>query len=316
MEFHHNLIFLLLISLFLSMGAFLNDASASGLKNKPRIISNSLKVNAKLPRSHYITSFPDEFRGGRFPQSINLSPNQRYLYLGFDSYRPDGSKMAKYNLRTRHFSTGPTFNGGHAQGVTLNNNHLWLINKSNNDDGDDHSGVMNHGRFVEVSTQSLRPVYSRKFHTKPNYYFNNTLASTKSGVFMAVRAKYNSKAIRNHMLIFFRTPSFNRHGFKWQRLNTIIHRTPANAITEFLAYNPHNNHLYYETETPNELWSLPLTKLTDNTLSKHDIKIARMSSSKEPEGIAFTKSGYAYMMFGGRYPWRGYIYKTNRPLSF
>lgn len=281
-----------------------------------RLISLPKRNNARLPKIKHIMSFPDTFHGGRFPQSINLSPNQHFLYLGFDSYHKDGSKVVKYNLGHHHFKTGPTFKGGHAQGVAINNrtNKLWFINKSSNNDGDDHAGKMTRGRFIEVSTKSLKPVNSIKFNLQRGYYFNNTLAFTNRGTFIAVDMDNHQKQ-QSHSFTFYRTPGLGLHK-KWFRLGTVLKHVPHSAIIECLAYNPQNRHLYIESETPNELWSLPINKLLKNSLSTHDIRTARIPFKLEPEGLTFTYQGSAYLMFGGKNPWIASIYKTRRPLSF
>lgn len=265
-------------------------------------------TNTKLPRLTRLISFPDSFYGGRFPQSINLSRNQKCLYLGFDSYASNGSKIIRYNLKTHRYMFGKTFGGGHAQGVSINpqTNGLWFIDKDKNNSGDDHAGLMNHGRFVEVSTRTLKPIYHRYFHVK-KFSLGNTLAFAKHfGVFNVIRQR--------HRFIFIHAPYLNQHGSKWKVLKTVVSHLPKDIIIESVAYNPRTKRIYIESETPNRIWSVPLDKLMNNKLVRKDLHIAKLTHRQEPEGLTFTRNGYAYLMFAHYHPWIASIYKTIKPV--
>lgn len=308
------------LSLFISALALLGlsqSAQAKSIQNQ-NLVNNSLRITATVPKMHRIISFPDRFKGGRFPQSINVSNNQHYVYLGFDSYINDGCKLMRFNLQNHHFKVGKTFLGGHAQGVSLNGNHLWFQNQGSNYKGDDHAGLSNYGSFVEVSTSHLRPIYRHAYRLRHGNEFNNSLAFCgQYGALIAVRIQRNHGIFKKHETVFYNIPNLNEHNFKWQRLNTVLRHTPNTAITECLAYNPANQHLYIEYETPSIIMSLPIVKLMNNTLTRKDIKVARLFPNREPEGITFTQDGQAYLQFAEKHPSMiATIYKTNQPFNF
>lgn len=279
-----------------------------------RVVNDSVRVNRRLPRMKRIVSFPDSFKGGRFPQSLNVDPNGRNAYLGFDSYRNDGSKIIRYNFRTRRFSAGRTFSGGHAQAVSLapGDHDLWMINRRSNDFADDHAGPINKGAWVEVSTKSLRPDYRHDFRFGREYLGDNLAFAGRYGVFNASRiwgVNRTNHDYQRHMLVFYYSKHLDQQGSNWQRLQA-LRKTPGDYVIQGMAYNPRNRRLYIASSYPGAILSVPVVKVLAKKLTPHDVQIYR-AASREIEGLAFDKSGYLYMTLG----WPGELLKSCRPFT-
>ncbi|QBP18233.1 hypothetical protein [Acetilactobacillus jinshanensis] len=281
------------------------------------VINNSTRINSRLPKLKTFRIFPNSYRGGRHPQSLNVDQNGHYAYIGFDTFKSDGSKILRYNLYRHHFSKmSRTFRGGHAQAVSDDpHGNLWFVDRSSDDELGDHQGPINKGSFVEVSSKSLKPIFRKWFRFGNNYMGDNLAFAGKYGVFNVSRISPRNDVnthYRLHMLVIYHTNQLTRHGSQWERM-LALRNTPGFYGIQAAAYNPRNQRLYVAANLPNVIISMPVVKILNQSMRRHDIRIAKikLGLGREVEGLAFDRKGYMYLLFGTP----GQLLKSRRPIT-
>lgn len=284
--------------------------------NHFRVGLNTHQANVYLPRFHYLRSIP---KFGRFPQSLTIVPSGHYAYIGFSSYRNGYMRAIRMNLHNGRTKLGPYFRGGHGQAMAYNphNKTLWTIYRNQHSNivtnaDDDDAGQINNGSFIKINSNTLRPTYHRSFELGRHKidFLGNTLCFGPDGNAYNVERilGYNGsrKNYQRHMLVFYRG-IIGPKNCQFQRIEAL--RWAPGDVIESLGYNPRNHKLYAESNEPNAILSVNADQLTNNQARRKDVKLAKIRTKQEPEGISFDKYGYCYIALSDP----DEIIKSNRP---
>lgn len=148
-----------------------------------------------------------------FVQSLNVLPNGRYAYIGYDhnpslKHLRSATKVVRFNLKNHRYKTSHTFRGGHGQALAYNPNQrsLWLLT--------DSGGPISRGGLAEVDLKSLKPMRRVRFRLSHGEALGDTLAfDNHNHVYNENRIwrKNSSKRFRSGIVVLYQGMLNRRH---------------------------------------------------------------------------------------------------------
>jgi len=199
-----------------------------------------------------------------------------------------GEKLTKEQKKIKNgIKIGKIFTGGHGQSLSYDpkTKSLWMWQDNNYNSTD--------LKLMKINMKALKPSLVYKFKSKLNdkylKAFSN-LVFDKNGNFYADQTIKTKK-----------NPSGSSYIFSGRLINSKIHMKLLTIIQnrpgthpQSLAINHKNNRIYLVSD--GVIYSTPLTKLINGTLTMNDFYYTIFSTKREFEGISFDSSGKAYLL--------------------
>lgn len=273
------------------------------------------KGSAITFKTKYLLPLPG-YRKQAWGNPQSLTTNGRYMYVLYCPtawhnrgriVRYDMKKLNKLKLtpaqlqsaytqrgkeqRASHaaIKVGKPFETGHGQSLAYNwkNKHLYMWCDREKSAA---KPVNQYGYIKQIKAKTLTPRYQIRFRLKHKHFAvpgGHVLAFDKRG-----RAYFWSRPTTHHAYIYQGTLS--RHHVKFRLTHQVLRHGPGTHV-QSMGYNPHTNRLYLVAD--DSIASLPVSKLAGKGhLTKSSVKWTKFASKREFEGLAFTRSGRAYLL--------------------
>lgn len=199
-----------------------------------------------------------------------------------------GEKLTKEQKKIKKgIKIGKKFTGGHGQSLTYDpkTKSLWMWQ-----DNDYNSKNL---KLMKISMKTFKPYLTYKFKANLNgkylTAFHN-LAFDKKGNFYADKTMKTKKNPLGSSYIF--SGRFI-NGKIQMKLLSIIQNRPG-SHSQSLSINHENNRLYLVSD--GSIYSIPLNKLINGTLTMNDFYYALFATKREFEGISFDRYGKTYLL--------------------
>ena len=212
----------------------------------------------------------------------------KHILKNIGTKMKNGKHLTKKQKRIKKaIKIGSVFNIGHGQSLSYNpkKKSLWMWQ--------DKSKSKSHNlKLMKINMKTFKPSKIYKFKAKLNGKYLTTINNLnfdKDGAFYFdknLKTKHNSLSTR----IFCGKIHNNQIEIK---LLAVITKRPG-TYPQSIAVNKKNNRLYLVSD--GAIYSMPISKLCDGTLTKNDFFYSVFSTKREFEGISFDNKGHAYLL--------------------